>query len=346
MYRDGLLETAATRGDGFHGEDVTTNARTIRCDSRRASAATLRRRCSWCGARPTSARPTSSALNRQLEQDGREPFANPRNLCAGSLRQLDPAIPAGRPIRYFAYALGATEGLDVDEPDRGCWRGSASFGLPDGGAEPARGRAGTQVAAAYADLLARRDVLAYELDGMVVKVDDAVLQERLGTRNRSPRWAVAWKFPPQRAATRLLQRRLERRAHGHDHAARRPRAGATRRRDRVERDAAQRRRARAAGTARGRPRRRRARRRRHPEGGGGGGREAFGVRERDRRAENVPSRATRRSNASKDASPSAARTSPVPPRSSATCSTSPVGSVWTSAGSARSRRSSFGTQAW
>ena len=202
VYRDGLLETAATRGDGFHGEDVTTNARTIRAIPHR-----LR------GDAPPPVlvvrgeayirKADFEALNRQLEQDGGEPFANPRNLCAGSLRQLDPAVPAGRPIRYFAYALGATEGIELDGQTRLLER-LRSWGLPTV-AQNERVLGREPVAAAYADLLARRDALAYELDGMVIKVDDALLQDRLGTRNRSPRWAVAWKFPPQRAATRLLR---------------------------------------------------------------------------------------------------------------------------------------------
>ena len=202
VYRDGLLETAATRGDGFRGEDVTTNARTIRSIPHRLHGDApppllVVRGEAYIG------KADFEALNRQLEEDGREPFANPRNLCAGSLRQLDPAIPAGRPIRYFAYALGARDGVAF-ESQSGLLERLRDLGLPTPThSRPVRGR--DEVAAAYADLVAQRDTLPYEIDGMVVKVEDAALQDRLGTRNRSPRWAVAWKFPPQRAATRLLR---------------------------------------------------------------------------------------------------------------------------------------------
>ncbi len=209
VYRDGLLETAATRGDGFRGEDVTTNARTIR---------SIPPRLHGDDAPPLLVvrgeayirKSDFEQLNRQLEEDGAEPFANPRNLCAGSLRQLDPAIPANRPIRYFAYALGAradapgAEGGAVVDSQTRLLERLRAFGLPTV-SESRRVEERAGVAAAYADLLAKRDALPYEIDGMVAKVDDAELQERLGTRNRSPRWAVAWKFPPQRAATRLLR---------------------------------------------------------------------------------------------------------------------------------------------
>jgi len=200
VYRDGLLETAATRGDGFRGEDVTLNARTIRAVPQRLLGDDVP---SYLAVRGEAyiRKADFERLNRALEEEGEEPFANPRNLCAGSLRQLDPAIPASRPIRYFAYAVGALEGRAF-ETQTGLLEGLRALGLPTvSHSRRVRGRAG--VAAAYADLLERRNDLAFELDGVVVKVDDAVLQERLGTRNRSPRWAVAWKFPPQRAQTRL-----------------------------------------------------------------------------------------------------------------------------------------------
>ncbi len=200
VYRDGRLETAATRGDGTFGEDVTPNARTIRQiphvlrgDDPPAYVAVR--------GEAYIRKADFARLNARLEREGEEPFANPRNLCAGSLRQLDPRIPAGRPIRYFAYAIGAVGGAAPASQTELMQR-LAAWGFSV--AEPSATVEGRgAVARAYQDLLARRDDLPFELDGLVVKVDERALQERLGLRNRSPRWAVAWKFPPQRATTRL-----------------------------------------------------------------------------------------------------------------------------------------------
>lgn len=202
VYRDGLLETAATRGDGFSGENVTTNARTIRSIPHRLHTDTPPPLLVVRG-EAYMRKSDFAALNRQLEDDGREPFANPRNLCAGSLRQLDPAIPAGRPIRYFAYAVGAREGAECGSQTE-LLEHLRELGLPTPThSQRVEGR--EAVAAVYAELVEQRDALPYEIDGMVVKVDATELQDRLGTRNRSPRWAVAWKFPPQRASTRLVR---------------------------------------------------------------------------------------------------------------------------------------------
>lgn len=202
IYRDGVLETAATRGDGFRGEDVTTNARTIRALPQRLRGRDVP---SYVAIRGEAyiRKGEFEALNRHLEEAGDDPFANPRNLCAGSLRQLDPAIVASRPIRYFAYALGVVEGAR-EVTQTALLAGLRRMGLPT--VSPSRRVKGREeVAAAYARLLEERDDLPFELDGMVVKVDDVAIQERLGTRNRSPRWAVAWKFPPQRAETCLTR---------------------------------------------------------------------------------------------------------------------------------------------
>jgi DNA ligase (NAD+) len=184
VYRDGLLVTAATRGDGTVGEDVTANARTVRSIPLRLAGPRVPARLVVRG-EAYIRKADFEALNRELEEAGEEPFANPRNCCAGSLRQLDASIPASRPIRYVAYAVAA---------GGAAWRRSTrssrarALGLPTNpDTAPRRRRGGRALARAGP----ARDGLAYEIDGVVVKEDDLALQERLGLRNRSPRWAVA-----------------------------------------------------------------------------------------------------------------------------------------------------------
>ncbi len=193
IYRDGVLVTAATRGDGFRGEDVTTNARTIRSIPQVLMGSAPPAYLAVRG-EAFIAKADFEALNDKLEAEGHERFANPRNFCAGTLRQLDSSIPASRPLRYFAYAVGAVEGERFASQTALLQRLQA-LGLPTVHAAatvPDR----DAVTVAYDALAAQRDDLPFEIDGMVIKVDDVSLQERLGTRNRSPRWAVAWKFPP------------------------------------------------------------------------------------------------------------------------------------------------------
>lgn len=202
IYREGRLEVAATRGDGFRGEDVTQNARTIRSIPARLRGDDPPPFLAVRG-EAYIRKDDFLRLNRELEEEGQEPYANPRNLCAGSLRQLDPRIPAARPIRFFAYAVGSAEGVRF-ETQTGILARLRAWGLPT--VAEARDVTGREaVARRYAELLEGRDAMAFELDGMVIKVDDVALQDRLGLRNRSPRWAVAWKFPAQRARTRLKQ---------------------------------------------------------------------------------------------------------------------------------------------
>lgn len=200
IYEDGVLATAATRGDGTTGEDVTANVRTLRSVPLRLRGTGVP---AWLAVRGEAylRKDDFEALNAALVEAGEEAFANPRNCCAGSLRQVDPRIPASRPIRYVAYAVAGVRGAT--------WRSQtetlaalAALGLPTNpdtvsvlGAEA--------VAARWNALAQRRDALAYEIDGVVVKEDDVRLQERLGLRNRSPRWAVAWKFPARQAETRV-----------------------------------------------------------------------------------------------------------------------------------------------
>ncbi len=197
VYINGVLEVAATRGDGITGEDVTENVRTIK-------QVPLRLR----GAAPPRLEVRGEvymrlrdfeALNQRREAAGEPLFANPRNAAAGSLRQLDSAITAQRPLAIFCYDVGLTDGLTfaTQEEMLAALRG---WGFPVN--DLARLCEGLEGCRAYhAELGEKRDSLPYEIDGVVFKVNDRRLQEELGARSRSPRWAVAYKFPPRQATT-------------------------------------------------------------------------------------------------------------------------------------------------
>lgn len=197
IYRGGHLETAATRGDGTTGEDVTAQAKTIRSipmKLRGEPPALLSVR-----GEAYISKKDFEAINATLK--GERIYANPRNLAAGSLRMLDPRITAQRRLDFFAHSFGEIEGAEIGSQHEfhGRMGGWGLKGCP--GAK--RCAAPEEVEKVYADLLARRHDLPFEIDGMVVKVDDFRVQRELGFRARSPRWAVAWKFPPTQQTTRL-----------------------------------------------------------------------------------------------------------------------------------------------
>ena len=200
IYEDGLLVAAATRGDGLVGEDITTNARTIRSVPQKLLGPAVP---AWIAVRGEMyvRKEEFRAFNRAAEEAGEKTFANPRNFCAGSMRQLDSAIPASRPIRFFAYALGGIRGATYETQEE-MLAAFRDMGLPTV-PETRMWKGADEVVAAYAELVDKRATLAYEVDGVVIKVDSFALQERMGMRSRSPRWAVAWKFAAQRAQTRL-----------------------------------------------------------------------------------------------------------------------------------------------
>jgi len=205
VYARGVLHGAATRGDGERGEDVTANVRTIRglpLVLRGDAPARLAVRGEVI-LRPSAFR----ELNASLARAAQPPFANPRNAAAGSLRQLDPAITAARPLEIVIYDVLAAEGASWTRASEAI-AALHALGLPT---SPLHRRAGAldAVRAYHADLAARRDALDLEIDGIVIKLDDLAGRARLGATARHPRWACAWKFAPRGAETVIEEIRLQ-----------------------------------------------------------------------------------------------------------------------------------------
>jgi len=208
VYRDGRLVRAATRGDGRTGADVTLNARTIEDVPQRLSAADdypipdlleVRGEVFFRVA-------DFEALNAALVEDGKSPFANPRNSAAGSLRQKDPAVTARRPLRMICHGLGHTEGFQPATL-HDAYLALRAWGLPvSEHTTRVAGVAGAHKHIAYWG--EHRHDVEHEIDGVVVKVDEMSLQRRLGSTSRAPRWAIAYKYPPQEAQTKLLDIRV------------------------------------------------------------------------------------------------------------------------------------------
>ena len=200
-YEAGVLVLAATRGDGSTGEDVTANVRTLRQVPLRLA-----------GEAPPvlevrgeiyMRRDDFERLNAAQAAAGQKCFVNPRNAAAGSLRQLDPAITARRPLSFFAYGLGEVQGWILPDTHSGVLDALAAFGLPvcahrtqAAGPEP--------LARFHAEMARLRETLPFDIDGVVYKVDSLARQKELGFVSREPRWAVAHKYPAQEVATRLL----------------------------------------------------------------------------------------------------------------------------------------------
>jgi DNA ligase (NAD+) len=203
VYEDGRLVTGSPRGDGTVGEDVTPNIRTVRSVPLRLHAGRGTRLPELLEVRGEIYLPIAAfrRLNQEREDAGQPLFANPRNAAAGSLKQLDPRITASRQLEFAAHGLGEIRGIDAGTHWTTLER-LREFGLrtvPDS-------RLLDSLAAVegdYVRLEEQRDRLPYEIDGLVVKVNDLGLQRRLGVLSRSPRWAVAYKFKPRQATTRI-----------------------------------------------------------------------------------------------------------------------------------------------
>jgi DNA ligase (NAD+) len=200
VYENGRLVRAATRGDGVSGEDVTLNVRTIDGVPTQLAGKNVPALLEVRGEvfLPHAA---FESINAGLVADGRDPFANPRNAAAGSLRQKDPRITAGRPLAMTIHGLGASKGFEVDTQS-GAYEALQQMGLPVSGRYKV-----------VSDIDGVRDYVAYwgehrhdvehDIDGIVIKVDQLSLQGRLGATSKAPRWAVAWKYPPEEVTTTL-----------------------------------------------------------------------------------------------------------------------------------------------
>ena len=198
-FERGALVQAATRGDGYEGEDVTANVRTIgeiphHLKGHPPDILEVRGEVYMTHA-------DFVALNARQKDAGKTPFANPRNSAAGSLRQLDPAITASRPLHFFAYAWGEVSALPAST-QMGMIAAFKNYGLP---VNPLMVLCQTadELIAQYRAIEQQRASLGYDIDGVVYKVDDLALQNRLGFVSRAPRWATAHKFPAEKATTVL-----------------------------------------------------------------------------------------------------------------------------------------------
>ena len=205
LYQRGRLVLAATRGDGRTGEDVTNNVRTIEgiphqlAGSDHPANIEIRGEVFF----PVEA---FAELNASLVEAGKAPFANPRNAAAGSLRQKDPRVTATRPLRMLVHGIGAHAGFPMERQSQS-YDVLRDWGLP----VSAHYRVLDDIAAAqaYIDHFGEhRHSVEHELDGIVVKIDEVEVQRRLGSTSRAPRWAIAYKYPPEEVTTRLLDIRV------------------------------------------------------------------------------------------------------------------------------------------
>ncbi len=205
VYERGRLARGATRGDGRTGEDVTPNLRALRDVP---ATLTTRKPPELLEVRGEVYFPVAgfAELNAALVEAGRPPFANPRNAAAGSLRQKDPRVTAGRPLHLLVHGVGARAGFDVPTQSEAYER-LREFGLPVSTRHEVHGDlAGVRD---YVERWgARRHDIEHEIDGVVVKVDALGLQRQLGSTSRSPRWAIAFKYPPEEVNTTLLDIRV------------------------------------------------------------------------------------------------------------------------------------------
>jgi len=207
VYTRGRLQRAATRGDGVTGEDVTPNVKTIAAVPARLTGTGWPDRLEVRGEVFLPVR-AFEELNVRLTEAGKPPFANPRNSAAGSLRQKDPRVTASRALDLILHGVGLVEGLDdLPQSQSGWYDRLRSWGLPV-----------SSLFTVVPDLDGVRDYIAhyaehrhdppYEIDGVVVKIDELAVQRQLGNTSRAPRWAIAYKYPPEEVTTRLLEIRV------------------------------------------------------------------------------------------------------------------------------------------
>jgi DNA ligase (NAD+) len=206
VYEDGALISASTRGDGYVGEDVIANVRTIRVIPLRLLRRGTLSETSVLDVRGEifMHRADFDRLNRQRDEEGATAFANPRNAAAGSIRQLDPRITSKRPLTFAAHGIGRIEGTTVDTQME-LLAGLHDLGLPANFTRTSLCKDVKEVLRHYEVLQRIREELPYEIDGAVIKVNSLAQQAALGIKMRSPRWAVAFKFEPVQATTKIVR---------------------------------------------------------------------------------------------------------------------------------------------
>ncbi|MGW6400543.1 NAD-dependent DNA ligase LigA [Streptomyces sp. NPDC055134] len=205
-YEDGKLTRAATRGDGRTGEDITPNVRTIAEIPHRLKGDRVPALVEIRG-EVFFPMEGFEELNARLVEAGDKPFANPRNAAAGSLRQKDPRVTATRPLHMVVHGIGAREGFDIDRLSQ-AYELLHEWGLPT-----ARHNRVVDSIEDVREFIAhygenRHSIVEHEIDGAVVKLDEIPLQGRLGSTSRAPRWAIAWKYPPEEVNTKLVNIRV------------------------------------------------------------------------------------------------------------------------------------------
>ncbi len=209
LYEEGRLVRALTRGDGRTGEDVTPNVRTIDSVPHRLTAADDHPVPSLLEVRGEVFLPVEAfeRLNVAMTEAGKPVFANPRNAAAGSLRQKDPRVTATRDLGMVCHGIGARQGFEPTAQSES-YRALAAWGLPV--SDQVQVLPSLDEVKAYIEHAGehRHSIVAYEIDGVVVKVDDVGLQRRLGSTSRAPRWAIAFKYPPEEVNTELLDIRV------------------------------------------------------------------------------------------------------------------------------------------
>jgi DNA ligase (NAD+) len=201
FYENGKYKYGATRGDGQTGEDISENLKTIHTIPLRLQSANGLPSSLAVRGEVFMGKKGFRKLNKERVEKGEEPFANPRNAAAGLLRQLDSRMVAGRPLDVRFYDVLAIEGQEISSH----WRLLEQFSNWGLKTDPHNTKCSSpeEIKKGYRKLLDQRDSLEYEIDGLVIKLDDLALREKLGTRQRSPRWAVAWKFPPKQEISRV-----------------------------------------------------------------------------------------------------------------------------------------------
>ncbi|MEV6109043.1 NAD-dependent DNA ligase LigA [Streptomyces sp. NPDC051940] len=204
-YEDGRLTRAATRGDGRTGEDITPNVRTLKGIPQRLKGEQVPAVVEVRGEVYFPAEKFEE-LNASLVEQGKDPFANPRNAAAGSLRQKDPKITATRPLRMVVHGIGELRGASIDRLSE-AYDLLKEWGLPTARHNRVC-KDMTEVRAFIEWVGQHRHDMEHEIDGVVIKLDEIPLQGRLGSTSRAPRWAIAWKFAPEEVNTRLVDIRV------------------------------------------------------------------------------------------------------------------------------------------